>query len=180
MRISKYIWVISFIFVCFISKSFAQTPKEMEEIEKYSKQRDESDRCISKDMDEYDKSNFKNILQVINCYTKTANSGNIYSQYRLGRMYADNEYIPADYVEAMKWFVKAADQGDRMANISLAFMYKDGRKGIAKDKIKVDKYAKKACEDINYLTSAALHPDSLTGQCLMYNDFKGLDKKSHF
>lgn len=118
----------------------------------------------------------QNIPEAIKWYTMAANQGDVDAQYNLGLIYADVKYKSIDDAKALKWFTEAANQGDKRAKIFLAFLYKDGRKGIAKDKTKADKYAKIACEDINYSSSATLHPDSLTGQCLMYNDFKGLDK----
>ncbi|EUK17469.1 tetratricopeptide repeat protein [Commensalibacter papalotli (ex Servin-Garciduenas et al. 2014)] len=118
----------------------------------------------------------ENKAKSLEYYTKAANQGDIESQYNLGVMYANGYYTSVDAIEAEKWLIKAAHQGDKRAQIFLASMYKNGVKGIPKDKAKADKYAKKACEDINYSSSAVLHPDSLTGQCLMYNDYKGLEK----
>lgn len=198
MKLLKYILLISVTFICCVSKSIAvernknssTLVKEQQAADKY--QRDElarykaflekkakqGDLRSQTDLGDCYKNGLfgQNIPEAIKWYTMAANQGDVDAQYNLGLIYADVEYKSIDDVKALKWFTEAANQGDKRAKIFLAFLYKDGRKGIAKDKTKADKYAKTACEDINYSSSAALHPDSLTGQCLMYNDFKGLDK----
>jgi TPR repeat protein len=47
-------------------------------------------------------------------------------------MYAKGEGVPQDYVEAMKWYRLAADQGDADAQINLGVMYAKGD-GVPQD-----------------------------------------------
>ena len=45
---------------------------------------------------------------------RKAESGDATAQAKLGQMYAEGKGMPQDYVEAMKWFRLAADQGWRL------------------------------------------------------------------
>ena len=44
-----------------------------------------------------------------------AEEGQVMAQFHLGRMYLDGKGVPKDLEEAVKWFRKAADQGDALA-----------------------------------------------------------------
>jgi len=46
---------------------------------------------------------------------------------KLGFMYVTGEGMPQDYVEALKWFRLAADQGQANAQCFLGLMYFEGR-----------------------------------------------------
>ena len=46
---------------------------------------------------------------------------------KLGFMYVAGEGIPQDYVEGLKWFRLAADQGQANAQCFLGLMYFEGR-----------------------------------------------------
>ena len=48
-----------------------------------------------------------------------AEQGDVDAQYDLGDMYYDRDGIMQDYVEAAKWYRKAADQGDASAQYNL-------------------------------------------------------------
>ena len=50
-------------------------------------------------------------------------------------MYAKGEGVPEDDAEAVKWFRKAAEQGDADAQVNLGLMYANGR-GVPEDYVR--------------------------------------------
>ena len=58
-------------------------------------------------------------------------------------MYDNGRGVQKDYAQAVKWYRKAAEQGDAMAQGSLGFMYENGR-GVQKDKKEAAKWYRKA------------------------------------
>ncbi len=52
-----------------------------------------------------------------------AEEGDANAQLSLGEKYYDGQCVLKDYKEAMKWYRKAADQGDAMAQARLGLMY---------------------------------------------------------
>ena len=60
-------------------------------------------------------------------------------------MYANGEGILQDDKEAVKWFRKAAEQGDASAQYNLGVMYNNGR-GIPQDYEEAIKWYRKAAE----------------------------------
>ena len=61
-----------------------------------------------------------------------AKQGDASAQYNLGVGYAKGDDVAKDYVEAVKWFRKAAEQGDASAQSNLGVRYYNGQ-GVAKD-----------------------------------------------
>jgi TPR repeat protein len=57
---------------------------------------------------------------------------NIFAQYLLGEMHERGEGFPQDYLEAARWYRKAADGGHHKAQLTLGLMYADGR-GVPQD-----------------------------------------------
>ena len=49
-------------------------------------------------------------------------------------MYANGHGVPQNYVEALKWFRKAAEQGDAAAQFNLGFMYRMGQ-GVSQNHV---------------------------------------------
>ncbi|MDC0305257.1 sel1 repeat family protein [bacterium] len=47
-------------------------------------------------------------------------------------IYANGNGVPKDYAEAVKWYRKAAEQGDASAQVNLGWMYDKG-KGVPQD-----------------------------------------------
>ena len=66
-------------------------------------------------------------------------------QYWIGCMYADGQGVAKDDAEAVKWFRKAAEQGEAEAQNRLGLMYRSG-KGVAKDEAEAAKWYRKAAE----------------------------------
>ena len=91
----------------------------------------------------------KNIQEAINLTKLVAEQGNVTAQFRLGNYYADgntfpsiggidvsvSQYgIPADYTEAFKWYLKAAEGGDFLSACIVDDWYYAGR-GVLQDYI---------------------------------------------
>jgi len=66
----------------------------------------------------------------------------------LGRMFYWGIEIPKDHAEAVKWYMKAAEQGEAYAHKNLGLMYRDGR-GVAKDQAEARKLITKAADQGN-------------------------------
>ena len=63
-------------------------------------------------------------------------------------MYVKGQGVPQDYAEAVKWFRKAADQGDADAQNNLGQMYITGQ-GVPKDDGEAIKWFRKAADQEN-------------------------------
>ena len=61
-----------------------------------------------------------------------AESGDVVSQYHLGRSYDKGKGVAQDYKEAVKWYKKAAEYGSADAQSSLGSCDETGD-GVAKD-----------------------------------------------
>jgi TPR repeat protein len=73
-----------------------------------------------------------------------ADEGNAEAQTILGHIYSDGKWgVPRDYVAALSWFRKAADQGAASAQGELALMYLRGH-GVPKDTVAAIRWARKA------------------------------------
>ena len=81
-----------------------------------------------------------------------AERGDAVTQYRLGSQY---ERWAQDYVEALKWYRKAAERGYFEAQFELGEMYANG-KGVAKDDVEALKWYRKAAEQ-RYATTQFNH-----------------------
>ncbi len=84
--------------------------------------------------------------KMIESLRQTAEAGNADSQYSLGTIYYYGEGVKKDVAEAIKWFRKAADQGDVLAQYSLGMCYHDG---IKKDLVESAKWYRKAADQGN-------------------------------
>ena len=67
------------------------------------------------------------------------------AQKLLGAMYQDGLGVPKDYAEAVKWYRKAAEQGDAPAQFELAELYK-GVPGVRQDFAEVVRWYREAAE----------------------------------
>jgi TPR repeat protein len=77
-----------------------------------------------------------------------AEKGDVVSQFNLGICYENGKGVATNYVEAAKWYLKAADQNDAPAQANLGGAYIDG-KGVAQDYVEAAKWLRKAAEQGN-------------------------------
>ena len=54
-------------------------------------------------------------------------------------MYEEGNGVPQDYTEALKWYQKAADQGDAIGQATLGLMYEKGN-GVPPDYVLAHKW----------------------------------------
>jgi TPR repeat protein len=67
------------------------------------------------------------------------------AQFEMGMKYAVGDGVPHDFVEAAKWYLKAADQGHANAELSLGILYSSGS-GVPLDYEEAAKWLTKAAE----------------------------------
>lgn len=67
-----------------------------------------------------------NITEAIECFTISAEQGNTYAQYRLGRLYLDETEVDKDIDAAVHWLSKAAEQDNEYAQYTLGILYLSG------------------------------------------------------
>ena len=60
-------------------------------------------------------------------------------------MYDDGKGVPQDYVEAVKWYRKAAEKGFAPAQVNLGRMYDEGA-GVPQDYAEAVKWVRNAAE----------------------------------
>ena len=78
-----------------------------------------------------------------------AEQGDAEAQYRLGRMYAiGSGSLPEDFVESVRWYRLAAEQGHGGAQTSLGFRYRYGR-GVPEDDVEAVRWFRLASEQGN-------------------------------
>ena len=63
----------------------------------------------------------------------------LFRSFNLGLMYDNGQGVPKDEAEAVKWYRKAADQGNASAQFNLGLMYDNGQ-GVPKDKAEAYKW----------------------------------------
>ena len=67
------------------------------------------------------------------------------AQNRIGIMYSYGKGVPQDYAEAVRWYRKAADQGNASAQFNLGCMYYNGQ-GVPQDKREAYRLIKMAAD----------------------------------
>jgi uncharacterized protein len=67
-------------------------------------------------------------------------AGNAEAQFNLGVLYEQGNGVPKDYVQAVNWYRKAAEQGDTDAQLMLGLMY------VAGDAVQATNWFRKAAE----------------------------------
>jgi len=70
-------------------------------------------------------------------------------------MYANGRGVPQDAAEAVKWYRKAADQGDATGQYNLGWMYANGR-GVPQDDAEAVKWYRKAADQGDARAQSAL------------------------
>lgn len=68
----------------------------------------------------------------LNEWRPLAEQGSVDAQLRLGWMYATEQGVELDNVEAVKWYRLAAEQGATIAQLNLGYIYLHGR-GVLQD-----------------------------------------------
>ena len=86
---------------------------------------------------------------------------------RVQYMISTHYVVPEDYVEAVKWYRKAAEQGDADAQSNLGYMYYKGQ-GVPQDYAEAVKWIRKAAEQG--------HADAQVGLGWMYFEGRGVPK----
>ena len=66
------------------------------------------------------------------------------AQNNLGTKYTNGQGVRQDYVEAVKWYLKTAEQGNIVAQYNLGVMYLEGQ-GVRQNKIAAKGWFNKAC-----------------------------------
>ena len=61
----------------------------------------------------------KDVPKAIGCLTASAERGNQYAQYALGKLYLTGRDVPRDREAAWRWFTQSADQGNAYAQFFL-------------------------------------------------------------
>jgi hypothetical protein len=79
-----------------------------------------------------------NLEEAATWYRKAAEQGDATSQNQLGELYLYGRGVQKDYVEAMKWFLKASRSSER-ANYNLGSIYEKGL-GVPQDLGKARSY----------------------------------------
>lgn len=103
-----------------------------------------------------------------------AEQGNTMAQCLLAGMYlrGDN-VVPKDYVEAVKWYRKAAEQGLAGAQFSLGDCYDKGV-GVQQDMVEAMKWYRKAAEQGSAVATCALSNHYMKGLGVLKNDVEAL------
>ena len=86
---------------------------------------------------------------------QSAVDGDMYDQHCIGVMYYHGYGVSQDYTEAVKWYRKAAEQGNAAAQCNLGVMYYNGN-GVSQDYAEAVKWYRKAAEQGNAIAQSNL------------------------
>jgi TPR repeat protein len=100
---------------------------------------------------------------------RKAKKGDPAAQTSAGSMYLSGQYVPRDYVEAAKWFRKAADQGNAEAQHYLGSMYRNGE-GVQQDYTEAIKWLRKAANQGDVLSQSAIGEMFVKGEGVTQNN----------
>ena len=84
------------------------------------------EQSLQKGMSAYERGDFTEALKE---WQTLAEEGNAAAQANLGSLYISGKGVPADDLEAAKWFTKAAFQSSVIAQLSLGYMHEKGLVG---------------------------------------------------
>lgn len=90
-----------------------------------------------------------------------ADQGDASAQNELGGMYANGRGVKRSYIEAVKWWRRAAEQGYASAQFSLGLMYEKGD-GVPRDYVQAHRW---------YLIAASRFPSSDPVNSAIANEF---------
>jgi len=111
----------------------------------------------------------KTIDEIKDLCFRAVSLGDAEAQYLLGRHFdiGDSEYVAKDYVKAVEWYTKAAEQGHAIAQFNLGICYYNGE-GVAKDYVKAAEWYTKAAEQG--------HAEAQNNLGYCYYNGEGIDK----
>ena len=98
----------------------------------------------------------KDYATALRLYRMLADQNNAVAQSMLGEMYVLGHGTPPNDAEAVKWFRRAADQGNIHALISLALAYREGSIGLQRDLAEAAKLFSRAAEQGNGAAQSVL------------------------
>lgn len=84
-----------------------------------------------------------------------AEQGDIAAEFKLASLYYNGKGVSQDYIEAVRWYRKAAGQGYAKAQFNLGSMYYDG-KGVPKDYVEAVRWYRQAAGQGDVKAQAAL------------------------
>ncbi|MDL2284801.1 sel1 repeat family protein [Oxalobacter sp. OttesenSCG-928-P03] len=94
-------------------------------------------------------------------FEKAARQGNADAMYLLAEQYTGRrEGVKPDAAKAFAWYEKAAVKGHSLAQVSLAYLYMDGR-GVTKDEATARQWLEKARASGCFYAQRALDPDDI-------------------
>ncbi|PXX33702.1 tetratricopeptide repeat protein [Undibacterium pigrum] len=77
-------------------------------------------------------------------YTKLANEGDAVAQYQVGHFYESGRHVAQSFDNAEPWYRKSAMQGYAKSQANLAWLYVNGKGGLAKDIVQAVLWYEKA------------------------------------
>jgi TPR repeat protein len=98
-----------------------------------------------------------------------ADEGNSAAQCALGDLFVTGVGVEKSDAEAIKWYRKAAEQGDATGQVVLAINYEQGRGGLTKNYDEAAKWYRKAAEQGNAQGQVGLGTLLRMGQGLIKN-----------
>lgn len=85
------------------------------------------------------------IPQVVQMLEQYSIEGSAESENKLGVLFRDGKGVKQDYAEALKWFHRSAEKGEKLPHNNIGIMYAGGL-GVEKDFIEAGKWFLKAAE----------------------------------
>jgi TPR repeat protein len=92
----------------------------------------------------YRSGDYKTAYQLIK---PQAEKGDANAQFILGFLYDEGKGVPQDYTEAVKWYRRAAEQGNKAARHNLGLMGEQDQ--VARDRAEMQKWHQRAAEQGN-------------------------------
>ena len=92
-----------------------------------------------------------------------ARKGNVKAQNNLGFMYAEGRKVPRDYVQAARWYRKAAEKGHSTSEFNLGYLHLTGQ-GVSQDYVQAAIWFGKAAEQGNAMAQYNLGYMAAKGQ----------------
>ncbi len=113
----------------------------------------------------------KNYREAFELFSKAASKGHTLSMYMLGKMYYDGEYVKQDIRNALYWWTKAAEAGNKYGQLILAKLYAadERESGITQDYGKAFYWAMQAAEQGDMSAQYEVGTSYLSGRGVRQN-----------